>query len=125
MSTISFRVLGLMLAGMLALASAASADQPDPAWPDDAPAGTEPSHDFQLPDDGCYAQQLAGVLGGAFGGFVGSRIGDGDRRTAAVAAGTMIGYLLGSAIGRSFDEANEGCAGKAPEQARTERTAAG
>ena len=43
---------------------------------DDAPAGTEPSHDFQLPADGCYAKQLAGVLGGAFGGFLGSRIGD-------------------------------------------------
>ena len=125
MTTFSFRIFGIILAGMLALTSTASADEPDPAWPDDAPAGTEPSHDFQLPADGCYAKQLAGVLGGAFGGFLGSRIGDGDRRTAAVAAGTMIGYLLGSAIGRSFDEANEGCAGNASEQAQTERTAAG
>jgi surface antigen len=46
------------------------------------------------------------LIGAALGGLVGSQIGGGSGRLAAVAAGTLLGGFLGNEVGRSLDRAD-------------------
>lgn len=56
---------------------------------------------------GWGAKQTAGGLGGAaLGGWGGAQIGKGNGRLAAVATGTLLGWLVGSNIGASLDKAD-------------------
>lgn len=57
----------------------------------------------------CNRDLIGGLLGGAAGGLVGSQIGSGKGQLAAVAAGTLLGFLAGSNIGRAMDEVDQTC----------------
>ncbi|HMB75919.1 MAG TPA: glycine zipper domain-containing protein [Kiloniellaceae bacterium] len=70
---------------------------------------------FGLEDGFCDREVIGAVLGGAAGAAIGSRIGDGDSRTVAIIGGTAIGVLVGGAIGRAMDEADQTCVGQALE----------
>jgi len=65
----------------------------------------------------CNRELIGGLLGAAGGGLAGSQIGDGRGQLAAVAAGTVLGFLLGSNIGRSMDETDAACVTRALEHA--------
>lgn len=46
------------------------------------------------------------IIGGASGGYLGSRIGKGNGRLAAIAGGTLLGAIFGNSVGRSLDRAD-------------------
>ncbi len=53
-------------------------------------------------------KQTGGTLvGAALGGFMGSKMGRGKGKLAAVAAGTLMGAFLGSKVGKSLDRADQ------------------
>ncbi len=72
---------------------------------------------FDIDMGRCNRELLGGVLGAAAGGAAGSQIGKGDGKLVAIAGGTIIGYLLGGAIGRSMDEVDQNCIGQIMEHA--------
>lgn len=51
-------------------------------------------------------QGLVGLTGAVAGGVIGSNVGKGSGRTAAIIGGTVLGGLLGSEIGKSLDKAD-------------------
>jgi surface antigen len=51
-------------------------------------------------------QSLVGVGGAIAGGAIGSNVGKGSGRTAAIIGGAILGGLLGSEIGKSLDRAD-------------------
>jgi len=57
---------------------------------------------------GCQNQptkeEQAGLVGAIAGGLLGSQVGDGKGRMAAIMAGTIIGHHMGSSLGRTMDE---------------------
>ena len=57
---------------------------------------------------GDYGQKQVGgtILGGALGGFVGSKIGSGKGQLAATAIGALLGAYAGSEAGKSLDRAD-------------------
>ncbi|MZR32203.1 RT0821/Lpp0805 family surface protein [Sneathiella litorea] len=65
----------------------------------------------------CNRERLGSILGAAAGGAAGSQVGKGDGKLVAIAGGTIIGYLLGGAIGRSMDEVDQNCIGQIMEHA--------
>lgn len=72
---------------------------------------------FDIDSGRCNRELLGSLLGAAAGGFAGSQIGDGRGQLAAVAGGTVLGYLLGGTIGRSMDSMDQNCIGQALEHA--------
>lgn len=65
-------------------------------------------------------KQTVGTLAGAAGGAViGSQIGGGTGKLAAVAVGTLLGGVIGSEIGRQLDERDKMLHQQAYEQARS------
>ena len=77
-----------------------------------------------IPSGTCNKDVLVGLLGAAGGGFLGSKVGKGDGQLAATAAGTVIGYIVGSSLGRYMDEGDQGCVGQALERAPDRQTVA-
>ncbi len=65
----------------------------------------------------CNRELLGSLLGAAAGGLAGSQIGDGRGQLAAVAGGTLLGFLMGGTIGRNMDEVDQNCVGQALEHA--------
>ncbi len=65
----------------------------------------------------CNRELLGSLMGAAAGGLAGSRIGDGRGQLAAVAGGTLLGFLIGGTLGRSMDEVDQNCVGQALEHA--------
>ncbi len=65
----------------------------------------------------CNCELLGSLLGAAAGGLAGSQIGDGRGQLAAVAGGTLLGFLMGGTIGRNMDEVDQTCVGQALEHA--------
>ena len=57
---------------------------------------------------GCQNQptkeEQAGLIGAIAGGLLGSQVGDGNGKKAAIIAGTILGHHLGSSVGRTMDE---------------------
>ena len=51
--------------------------------------------------------------------MLGSKIGDGSGRTAAIIAGTVLGSIVGERIGRWMDQVDQACVGQALEHAPT------
>lgn len=51
-------------------------------------------------------QEIGAVTGMVLGGLVGSQMGDGKGRDAAIMAGAVLGMLAGSEIGRRLDDAD-------------------
>ena len=72
---------------------------------------------FDLGLGRCNRQTLGTLLGAAGGGYLGSRIGKGDGRLAAVGGGVFLGAIIGGSIGRSMDEVDQNCVGQALEHA--------
>ena len=65
----------------------------------------------------CNRELLGSLLGAAAGGLAGSQIGDGRGQLAAVAGGTLLGFLIGGTLGRDMDEVDQNCVGQALEHA--------
>lgn len=59
------------------------------------------------------------LLGGIGGAALGSQFGGGSGKVVAVAAGTLLGALIGSEVGRSLDKADLEYANRANAQATT------
>lgn len=72
---------------------------------------------FDLDMGSCNRELLGSLLGAAAGGLAGSQIGDGQGQLAAVAGGTLLGYLIGGNIGRAMDEVDQNCVGQVLEHA--------
>ena len=101
---------------------------PSYAW---SPPPWAPAHGHRYGDGGqqlgrlpldlgtgrCNRELLGSLLGAAAGGLAGSRIGDGRGQLAAVAGGTLLGFLIGGTIGRNMDEVDQNCVGQALEHA--------
>ena len=51
-------------------------------------------------------EMLGGAGGAALGGLGGAQVGKGNGKLAAVAAGTLLGWLVGSNVGASLDKAD-------------------
>jgi surface antigen len=63
--------------------------------------------------DSIFNKQTAGtLLGGATGGFIGSRIGGGDGKIIATAVGGVLGALVGSQIGKTLDDHDKSLIGQ-------------
>lgn len=62
-------------------------------------------------------QTLVGVTGAIAGGAIGSNIGKGSGRTAAIIGGAVLGGLAGSEIGKSLDRADVAYYNKTQSQA--------
>jgi surface antigen len=67
----------------------------------------------------CNRQQVGQILGGAVGGILGSQVGKGSGRTAAIIGGAVIGLLVGGEIGRGMDQIDQACVGQVLEHAPT------
>ena len=65
----------------------------------------------------CNRQTLGTLLGAAGGGLLGSRIGEGDNRLAAVGGGVFLGAIIGGSIGHYMDQVDQNCVGQALEHA--------
>ncbi len=65
----------------------------------------------------CNHELLGRLLGAAAGGLAGSQIGDGRGQLAAIAGGTLLGFLVGGSIGRGMDEVDQNCICQALEHA--------
>ncbi|MGH6949157.1 MAG: RT0821/Lpp0805 family surface protein [Kiloniellales bacterium] len=70
---------------------------------------------FDLDLGRCNRELLGSLLGAAAGGLAGSQVGSGKGQLAAVAGGTLLGFLVGGSIGRSMDEVDQNCIGQALE----------
>ena len=62
-------------------------------------------------------QEIGAVAGLLLGGLVGSQIGDGKGRNAAIVTGAILGTLAGSELGRRLDEADRMKMGRATSDA--------
>ena len=60
---------------------------------------------------------IGAVIGGVAGAVVDSQIGEGSERTVATIGGAIAGVLIGGAIGRSMDQADQACIAQTLEQA--------
>jgi len=60
----------------------------------------------------CNRAVLGGVLGGAAGAAIGSTVDKHDGRRAAIIGGTIIGVLVGGAIGQYMDSIDQNCIGQ-------------
>ena len=69
----------------------------------------------------CNRQLAGGDIGGALGGVQVSQQGKGDDRTLATIGGAVIGVLVGGAIGRQMDQADQACVAQALEYVSGER----
>ncbi len=72
---------------------------------------------FDIGLGSCNRELLGSLLGAAAGGLAGSQIGDGRGQLAAVAGGTLLGFLMGGTIGRNMDEVDQNCVGQVLEHA--------
>lgn len=64
-------------------------------------------------------EQVGMIIGGALGGLLGTEVGGGRGRTAAIIVGTMVGANIGGAVGRSMDDTDRLNANLALENVRT------
>ncbi len=79
----------------------AVAHAPYPVYPAPVAApyyAPPPVHPRRGRNVNCGEPLFGGALGGALGGFAGSRIGRGDGQLAATAAGTLLGYAVGTNV---------------------------
>ena len=71
------------------------------AWP----------QDYGVISGRCQTDMILGAAGAAVGGVIGVRAGDGAGRTVAILSGAALGAIVGSSIGRQFDQGDEACIG--------------
>lgn len=72
---------------------------------------------FGVDSGSCNRETIAALIGGATGAAIGSRIGEGSGKLAAVAGGTILGFLIGGNVGRSMDRVDQACIGQVLEYA--------
>lgn len=89
------------------------------ARPHPQPQGSGLPYGFDLGN--CNRETLASLIGGATGAALGSRIGEGSGKIAAVAGGTILGFLIGGGVGRSMDRVDQACVGQILEHAPNAR----
>jgi surface antigen len=77
---------------------------------------------FDLNIGRCNRDLLGALIGGAGGAALGSTIGKGDGKTAAIIGGAILGVLVGGSIGRTMDEIDQNCIGQALEHAPDGKT---
>jgi len=77
-------------------------------------SGVQYEQDFGIVSGRCNRQEIATVVGGAVGGFLGSRIAD-ERPVMGTVIGVVAGAVIGNQIGRELDERDRGCFGHAME----------
>ena len=65
----------------------------------------------------CNRELLGAALGGGAGGLLASELVSGHDRTPAIIGGTLMGVLLGGALGRSLDQLDHRCVGQILEHA--------
>jgi surface antigen len=65
----------------------------------------------------CNSQLVGTILGGTTGGLVGAAAAGRRDRLAGFAAGTVVGMLVGGAIGHSMDQADKYCVNQTLETA--------
>lgn len=135
------RCWGFVAAGATAaflvtsVAPSAFADPPPwaPAWGHRAKHGhKDRRHDqraayavpFGIDLGRCNRAAIGAVVGGAAGGIIGAHVGKGDGRTAAIIGGSVIGILVGGAIGQSMDRLDQSCVGQVLEHAPTRQAVA-
>jgi surface antigen len=70
----------------------------------------------------CDRSVLGAALGGAAGGLLASELAQGDDRTVAIVGGTLLGILVGGAIGDSMDRVDHGCLGQVLEHSPPRET---
>jgi len=65
----------------------------------------------------CNREMIGRILGGATGGLVGAQVSDSSNRLLAVAAGTVVGALIGGEIGHEMDRSDKLCVDQTLEHA--------
>jgi surface antigen len=70
----------------------------------------------------CDRTLLGAALGGAAGGLIGAEVAKKGDRTEAIIGGTLLGILIGGAIGNSMDQVDHGCVGQVLEHAPSNQT---
>lgn len=83
-------------------------------------SGERWNRDYGIIDGRCNRQAIGTVLGGVVGGAIGSTA-DREYRAVAVIVGSVLGAVVGNQIGKSMDEADRGCIGHALELAADRR----
>lgn len=68
-------------------------------------------------------QDVGMLAGGLLGGALGTQVGHGSGRNAAIIGGTLLGGFLGSSIGKSMDDTDRLKVQQALEKNRTNQTA--
>lgn len=119
-------LLGLALALTLAAPVPVSADPPPwaPAhgWRAKQKGKQAKQHrgyvaPFGIGEGTCRRELLGSVLGGVAGAAAGTQIGKGGGRLVAVAGGTILGIIVGGALGRAMDRQDLNCVGQVLEHA--------
>jgi surface antigen len=80
--------------------------------------------DYGITQGRCDHEAIAAAVGAIAGGAIAAATVDGKDRTVAIVAGTVLGAVLGSEVGRRMDKADRACAGQALELAGPEQTIA-
>lgn len=70
----------------------------------------------------CDRSLLGAALGGAAGGLIGAEVAKKGDRSEAILGGTLLGVLIGGAIGHSMDRVDHGCVGQVLEHAPSDQT---
>lgn len=71
------------------------------------------------PDSMFNKENMGTIGGGAIGAVLGSNVGKGKGKTAAIAVGTLLGAFVGSEIGKSLDQADRMYANQAYQAAHS------
>ncbi len=72
---------------------------------------------FGIDTGSCNRELLGAALGGSAGGLLAAELVRGSDRTSAIIGGTLVGVLLGGALGRSLDALDQRCVGQILEHA--------
>jgi surface antigen len=79
---------------------------------------------FGIDGGTCNRKLLGATLGGTAGGLIASEVARGDGRTAAIVGGTLLGILIGGAVGDAMDGLDQNCVGQVLEHAPQDQTVA-
>lgn len=77
-------------------------------------SGVRYEQDFGIVSGRCNREEIATVVGGAVGGYLGSRIAD-EHPVIGTVIGAVAGAVIGNRIGRELDERDRRCFGHALE----------
>lgn len=73
--------------------------------------GWEWPRDYGIFEGHCNRKEIGTVLGAVVGGAIGSQVGEGSERTVAVIVGSALGAVIGREIGERMDDRDRACIG--------------